>query len=428
MDEINLSIHKHQLITVYVSDVLDPTQFETKEQWFEYVKEQWKQAYERLNKNEVEGEPFFGPLPGLKPECLAPEPLPMKRRLTAASISAVVVAVVAVLVRLVMSFFCCVFCSTRLDLATNSRQAELLSQPSLLPLHFHLLLLLVVLPYDPFQPLITELLNQSFPFPRHCRVFVLFCVCDSQRSIREIRMQALRRVLCPDTELVVLHSRSNGLQSSLSIHTQTVSLFPSHLRHHLEHTRLWVHKRIDIHMALPLPLELVANGLDMAHPRSILQRHAAERAVHAPIRVKAWTALDAAASFVAKLRERGVFDGRCSTVFLVLLFKFLDSLEQRARIFLLRRIYPTLLHFHTFRLSKLIDTVIDAAKHAFSHFGSGRAVCDPAAALCSDEHLGTKNVLHIVDATRQVGNAHNIVPRFLLLAPTSARYHSCEPE
>ena len=53
MDEINLTIHKQALITVYVSDVLDPTKFETKEAWFEYVNEQWKDSCEKLEKGEI---------------------------------------------------------------------------------------------------------------------------------------------------------------------------------------------------------------------------------------------------------------------------------------------------------------------------------------------------------------------------------------
>lgn len=83
MDEINLTIHKQALITVYVSDVLDPTKFETKEAWFEYVNEQWKDSYEKLEKGESDGRIFSEPLPGIPEECITAEPLPLKRRLIA---------------------------------------------------------------------------------------------------------------------------------------------------------------------------------------------------------------------------------------------------------------------------------------------------------------------------------------------------------
>ena len=83
MDEINLTIHKQALITVYVSDVLDPTKFETKEAWFEYVNEQWKDSCEKLEKGESDGRIFSEPLPGIPKECIKAEPLPVKRRLIA---------------------------------------------------------------------------------------------------------------------------------------------------------------------------------------------------------------------------------------------------------------------------------------------------------------------------------------------------------
>ena len=103
MDEISLQINKHQLITICVSDVLDPTQFKTKEEWFEYVREQWKKTYEQLNQGEPEGEPFFAPLPGLKKE-QEEESLPLKRRTIASVFAAAIVAVTAIVVRVILRF------------------------------------------------------------------------------------------------------------------------------------------------------------------------------------------------------------------------------------------------------------------------------------------------------------------------------------
>ena len=103
MDEISLQINKHQLITICVSDVLDPTQFKTKEEWFEYVREQWKKTYEQLNQGEPEGEPFFAPLPGLKKE-QEEESLPLKRRTIASVFAAAIVAVTAIVVRIILRF------------------------------------------------------------------------------------------------------------------------------------------------------------------------------------------------------------------------------------------------------------------------------------------------------------------------------------
>ena len=107
MDEINLSIHKQALITVYVSDVLDPTKFETKEAWFEYVNEQWKDSCEKLEKGESDGHIFSEPLPGIPEECIKAEPLPVKRRLIA---SACVGSLLALLGYLFL--WCVCLCST----------------------------------------------------------------------------------------------------------------------------------------------------------------------------------------------------------------------------------------------------------------------------------------------------------------------------
>lgn len=103
MDEISLQINKHQLITICVSDVLDPTQFKTKEEWFQYVREEWQKTYERLNNGEAEGEPFFAPLPGLKMENTE-ESLPLKRRTIASMFAAGIVALTAIVARVVLHF------------------------------------------------------------------------------------------------------------------------------------------------------------------------------------------------------------------------------------------------------------------------------------------------------------------------------------
>lgn len=63
MDEISLQINKHQLITICVSDVLDPTQFKTKEEWFEYVKKVWDETYKICEKKEGLKE-YHDALPG----------------------------------------------------------------------------------------------------------------------------------------------------------------------------------------------------------------------------------------------------------------------------------------------------------------------------------------------------------------------------
>lgn len=105
MDEISLKIHKQSLVKIYVSEPLDPTKFETKEKWFEFVNEEWKKAYEKLEKGETEGEPFFGPLPGIKEETLVDEPCPHERRMLALYCTGGVIAIIAVLVWILRKIF-----------------------------------------------------------------------------------------------------------------------------------------------------------------------------------------------------------------------------------------------------------------------------------------------------------------------------------
>lgn len=105
MDEISLKINKQALITICVSDVLDPTKFDTKEAWFDHVKQEWEKTFEKLNKNETVGEPFFGSLPGVKPEALEDEIGPEHRRKTAISYTVALVAVIIALVQIIRYIF-----------------------------------------------------------------------------------------------------------------------------------------------------------------------------------------------------------------------------------------------------------------------------------------------------------------------------------
>lgn len=103
IDEINLKMNLNQQLITCVSDVMNPNDFKTKEEWFEYVREQWKKTYEQLNQGEPEGEPFFAPLPGLKKE-QEEESLPLKRRTIASVFAAAIVAVTAIVVRVILRF------------------------------------------------------------------------------------------------------------------------------------------------------------------------------------------------------------------------------------------------------------------------------------------------------------------------------------
>lgn len=93
MDEINLTINKNSLVTIFVSDVMDPTKFATKEEWFAFVNAKWKEAYEYLEGTESDGREFFGPLPGIDPESFQSEAVPPKRRFISLSVAVAVVVV-----------------------------------------------------------------------------------------------------------------------------------------------------------------------------------------------------------------------------------------------------------------------------------------------------------------------------------------------
>ena len=93
MDEINLTINKNSLVTIYVSEVMDPTKFATKEEWFEFVNEKRKEAYDHLENTESDGNVFFGPLPGIHPESFQYEVVPPKRRLISLSVAVAVLVV-----------------------------------------------------------------------------------------------------------------------------------------------------------------------------------------------------------------------------------------------------------------------------------------------------------------------------------------------
>lgn len=105
MDEIHLKINKNSLITICVSDVLDPTKFETKEAWFDFVKEEWKKTYEKLEKNEPDGKEFFGPLPGLSKEAVEDEPLPPERRRTAIAYTVALFAIIVAVIKFIRLLF-----------------------------------------------------------------------------------------------------------------------------------------------------------------------------------------------------------------------------------------------------------------------------------------------------------------------------------
>ena len=101
IDLKNFILQENGHITCCVSEVLIPRDYKTKEEWFEYVREQWKKTYEQLNQGEPEGEPFFAPLPGLKKE-QEEESLPLKRRSIASVFAAAIVAVTAIVVRVIL--------------------------------------------------------------------------------------------------------------------------------------------------------------------------------------------------------------------------------------------------------------------------------------------------------------------------------------
>lgn len=164
MDEINLKINKNALITVCVSDVLDPTQFKTKEEWFDFVKEEWKKTYDKLEKNETDGKKFFGPLPGITEESIVDEQLPSHRRRVAISCTVAVVAVIASLIVLIRSLTHSFVCSKQ-----SMLQTEFISKPFFTLFHFLHSFLFIILLYDlpkSFQSIflyLTQYLNTNLP-------------------------------------------------------------------------------------------------------------------------------------------------------------------------------------------------------------------------------------------------------------------------
>lgn len=137
MDEIHLKINKNTLITICVSDVLDPTQFKTKEEWFAFVKEEWKKTYNKLEKNETDGKEFFGPLPGITEESIVDEQVPPHRRRVAISCTVAVVAIIASLIALIHSLTQSFVCSKQA--ITNGTHFEailhVVSFPSFVSFH-----------------------------------------------------------------------------------------------------------------------------------------------------------------------------------------------------------------------------------------------------------------------------------------------------
>lgn len=106
MDEISLKINRNAVITICVSDVLDPTKFKTKEEWFDFVKAEWEKTYLKLQTSETDGTYFEGSLPGIKPEDLGDEALPPKRRWTAIAYTVGILAIVLSLTGVLVH--CCV--------------------------------------------------------------------------------------------------------------------------------------------------------------------------------------------------------------------------------------------------------------------------------------------------------------------------------
>ena len=82
---------------------MDPTQFKTKEEWFEFVKEEWKKTFEKLEKNK-KGEEFFGSIPGIDKKDLVDEPLPAERRKTAIIYTSCIFALLASIIGLICYF------------------------------------------------------------------------------------------------------------------------------------------------------------------------------------------------------------------------------------------------------------------------------------------------------------------------------------
>ena len=100
MDEISLKINRNVVVTICVSKVLDPTQFATKEEWFDYVKSEWEKTYSKLHSSETDGKLFVGSLPGISEQVSELEAAPLKRRWTAIAYTMAVLSVVIALIAL----------------------------------------------------------------------------------------------------------------------------------------------------------------------------------------------------------------------------------------------------------------------------------------------------------------------------------------
>ena len=107
MDEISLKINRNVIVTICVSKVLDPTQFATKEEWFDYVKAEWEATYSKLHSSETDGRLFVGSLPGIAEKASELETAPPQRRKTAIAYTMAVISIVVALVALCWSGVCC---------------------------------------------------------------------------------------------------------------------------------------------------------------------------------------------------------------------------------------------------------------------------------------------------------------------------------
>lgn len=106
MDEISLKINRNVVVSICVSKVLDPTQFATKEEWFDYVKAEWEKTYSLLHSSESDGKLFVGSLPGVPAQATELEAAPPKRRWTAVAYTMAVLSVVLALIGLCCSCVC----------------------------------------------------------------------------------------------------------------------------------------------------------------------------------------------------------------------------------------------------------------------------------------------------------------------------------
>lgn len=68
IDEINLKMNKNQQLITCVSEVMNPTDFKTKEEWFEHVRKVWDETYKTCEKKEGLKQ-YENALPGLARYC-----------------------------------------------------------------------------------------------------------------------------------------------------------------------------------------------------------------------------------------------------------------------------------------------------------------------------------------------------------------------